>query len=257
MTHPGETERVIEMRWSWFRIAAAVTALSGVVAGFIVNIDRASREKQDLELVLVNYFSLFTIVSSLLSVVALVAAASWAQRHAGTSREPFGIALGIAAVAGPVLLLGIVYNLLLRDAPSGVALGDSAGIALLDSWAVEVLHVALPIYFVLDLLFASRRRGLPWWSLAVFVGYPLGWTVYTMVRGVRVSNPDGSTSWWYPYPFLDPNGAGGYPSALLYIGAMLIGFVAIGAVIIAIGRYRERRAAVRGAAASAAGALHA
>jgi Fe-S cluster assembly scaffold protein SufB len=132
------------MRWSWFRIAAAVIALSGIVAGFIVNIDRASREKQDLELVLANYFSLFTIISSLLSVIALVAAATWAQRHPGTSREPLGIALALAAVAGPVLLLGIVYNLLLRGAPTGIALGDTAGIRLLDSYAVEVLHVALP-----------------------------------------------------------------------------------------------------------------
>ena len=244
------------MRWSWFRIAAAVIALSGIVAGFIVNIDRASRESQDLELVLVNYFSMFTIVSALLSVIALVAAATWAQRHPGTTREPLGIALGLAAVAGPLLLLGIVYNVLLRDAPSGIALGDTAGIRLLDSYAVEVLHVALPIYFVLDLLLAPRRRGLPWWSLAVIVSYPLGWTAYTMVRGLRVSNPDGSTSWWYPYPFLDPHNAG-YGSAFTYIGVMLVGFLAIGAIIIAIGRYREKRAAVRGGAAPAAGALHA
>ncbi|MGZ8803919.1 MAG: Pr6Pr family membrane protein [Microbacterium sp.] len=245
------------MCWSWFRIAAAITALSGVVAGFIVNVDRASREAQDLELVLVNYFSMFTIVSSLLSVGALVAAASWTQRHPGTSREPLGIAMGLAAVAGPVLLLGIVYNVLLRDAPSGIALGDSAGIALLDSYAVEVLHVVLPIYFLLDLLLAPRRRGLPWRSLAVFIVYPLGWVAYTMVRGVRVANPDGSTSWWYPYPFLDPNNAGGYPSAFAYIGAMTVGFIAIGAIIIAVGRYREKRAAVRGGAAPASGALHA
>ena len=53
------------MHWTWFRITVAVIALSGVVAGFIVNIDRASREQQDLELVLANYFSLFTIVSSI------------------------------------------------------------------------------------------------------------------------------------------------------------------------------------------------
>jgi len=245
------------MRWAWFRIAAAVTALSGVVAGFIVNFDRATREAQDLELVLVNYFSLFTIVSSLLSAVALIVAASWSMRHPGTSREPLAIAIAVAAVAAPVLLLGLVYNILLRNAPSGIALDDTAGIALLDSYAVEVLHVVLPIYFVLDLLLAPRRRGLSWRWLAAFVVYPLGWTLYTMVRGLRVVNPDGSTEWWYPYPFLDPHNAGGYPSAFMYIGAMLVGFVAIGAIIIAIGRYREKRAAVRGAAASAAGALHA
>ncbi|MET0828998.1 MAG: Pr6Pr family membrane protein [Microbacterium sp.] len=233
----------------------AVIALSGVVAGFIVNIDRASREQHDLELVLVNYFSLFTIVSSILSVIVLLGAAAWSLRNPGSTREPMAIALGFAGVAGPVFLLGIVYNVLLRDAPSGVALADSAGIALLDSYAVETLHVVLPIYFLFDLLLAPRRRGLPWWSLAVLVAYPIGWTVYTMVRGVRVSNPDGSTTWWYPYPFLDPHN-GGYDSAFAYIGAMTAAFIAIGAIIIAIGHYREKRALVRGGSAPT-GAVHA
>ena len=74
-----------------FAVVLAARVLSGIVAGFIVNIDRASRESQDLELVLVNYFSMFTIVSALLSVIALVAAATWAQRHPGTTRRPGAI----------------------------------------------------------------------------------------------------------------------------------------------------------------------
>ncbi|WP_109208771.1 MULTISPECIES: Pr6Pr family membrane protein [Microbacterium] len=227
-----------------------MTGFSGVVAGFIVNVDRAARQGQGLGDVLANYFSLFTIVSTMLAIVALSVAASWAMRNPGTSREPLGIALAIAAVTGPILLLGLVYNLLLRGLPSAVALGDTAGIAMLDKYAAEVLHVVLPIYFVLDLLLASRRRALPWWSLAVLVGYPLVWTTYTMVRGERVGNPDGTTPWWYPYPFLDPHGAGGYPSAFLYIGAILVGFLAIGSMIIMIGRYRERRALRHGAPAA-------
>jgi len=88
----------------------------------------------------------------------------------------------------------------------------------------------------------------------VFLAYPVMWIVYTMVRGLRVANPDGSTAWWYPYPFLDPHN-GGYGSAFAYIAVMIVAFVAIGAIIIAIGRYREKRAAVRGGAPSAQGAL--
>jgi hypothetical protein len=238
------------MHWSWFRIVAAITGFSGVVAGFIVNVDRAARQGHGLDEVLANYFSLFTIVSTLLAMVTLLVAASWGMRHAGTEREPLGIALALAAVTGPVLLLGLVYNALLRGLPAPVALGDSVGIAMLDSYAAEVLHVVLPIYFLLDLLLAPHRRGLPWWSLAVLVGYPLAWTTYTMVRGERVGNPDGTTAWWYPYPFLDPHGAGGYPSALIYIGAILAGFLAIGTAIIVIGRYRERRSMRHGAPAA-------
>ncbi|WP_194397059.1 Pr6Pr family membrane protein [Microbacterium atlanticum] len=238
------------MRWAWFRIGAAVTGCSGIVAGFIVNVDRAARQGHSPVVVLTNYFSLFTIVSTTLAAVTLIVAASWAMRHPGSRREPLGIALAVAAVTGPVLLLGLVYNMLLRDLPSAVALGDSVGIAMLDTYAADVLHVVLPIYFVLDLLLAPRRRALPWWTLIALMGYPLVWTVYTMIRGERVANPDGTTPWWYPYPFLDPHGAGGYPSAFAYIGAILVAFLAIGTMIILIGRYRDRRAARHGAPAA-------
>lgn len=231
------------MHWSWLRLAAGAAALSGVLAGYIVNVDRATRLGQGLGLVLANYFSLFTIVSSILTVGALAAAVVWSMAHPGTSREPFGVALALGVVTGPVVLLGVVFNVLLRAAPSGAALSDSPGIAMLDSYATEMLHVVLPLYLLVDLLFATRRRGLPWWTLAVFAGYPLMWVFYTMVRGELIVDPSGATAYWYPYPFLDPHGAGGSGSVLLYICVLLAGLVAIGAGIIAIGRHRERRAA--------------
>lgn len=233
------------MHWSWMRLAAAGMGVSAVAAGYIVNVDRATRQGQSLSLVLANYFSMFTIVSTLLSAGALVAAATWARMHPERMREPLGVALALAATTGPVLLLGVVYNVLLRGVPSEVAAADSAGIAMLDTYAIEVLHVIVPLYLLVDLLFASRRRRLPWWSLLVLVAYPLTWLLYTMVRGELVSDPSGAAGWWYPYPFLDPHGAGGWGSVLIYIVGIFAAFVAIGAGIIAIGRYRDRRATRR------------
>jgi hypothetical protein len=230
------------MRWVWFRGAAAIVAGSGIIAGLLVNIARATREGQDLGLVLANYFSMFTIVSSILSVVVLATAARWMRRNPGASPEPVGIALAIAAVTGPVVMLGVVFNVLLRGDPPAVAATDPRWVSFLDSWATETLHVVLPLYFVVDLLFASRRRGLAWRSLAVIIGYPLVWTAYTMIRGELVPNPDGSTPWWYPYGFLDPHIAG-YDSAFAYIGGILFAFVLLGVAIIGIGRSRERHAA--------------
>ncbi|HET8895825.1 MAG TPA: Pr6Pr family membrane protein [Protaetiibacter sp.] len=234
------------MRWVWFRVAVAIVASSGVVAGLLVNIDRATREGQVRGDVLANYFSLFTIVSSILSVVVLTIAARWMLRHPGPSPEPVGIAMAIAAVTGPVILLGIVFNVLLRGDPPSIAATDPGWVSFMDSWATETLHVVLPIYFVLDLLFADRRRGLPWTSLAVILSYPLVWTIYTMSRGERVAHPDGSTPWWYPYGFLDPHVAG-YGSAFKYIGGILFALALLGTAIIGIGRVRERRAARRDA----------
>lgn len=245
------------MPWSWMRLAAGAVGLSGIAAGYVVNVDRATRQGGDIAVVLANYFSLFTIVSTIVGIVALAAAAAWSRLHSGSSREPLGIALALAVVTGPILLLGVVYNVLLRGAPSALALGDSAGIALLDSYAVEVLHVVLPLYFVADLLFATRRRGLPWWSIGVIAGYPILWLLHTMVRGEFVADPFGSTAWWYPYPFLDPHGPGGWGSALGYIAAIFAGFVGLGAGIIAIGRHRARRAARQGAPKPKAGVLQA
>lgn len=228
------------MNWSWLRLAAALAGLTGIAAGYIVNVDRAMRSGQDLGLMLANYFSLFTIVSTSLAILALTAAASWSRLHSGTSREPLTIALAMAVVTGPVLLLGIVYNVLLRGLPSEMALADSAGTRLMDVYAVEVLHVVLPLYLVVDLLFATRRRGLPWWSLAVIAGYPLLWIVYTMVRGELTPDPSGAAAWWYPYPFLDPHGEGGWASAFSYIAVMFAALVAIGSLIVAVGRFRDR-----------------
>ena len=89
----------------------------------------------------------------------------------------------------------------------------------------------------------------------MLVSYPIGWVLYTMVRGERVPDPSGTTPWWYPYPFLDPHIANGYGSPLTYIAAMTAGFLAIGAFIIAVGRYREKRSTTRGGSATAPGAL--
>ena len=163
------------MRWSWFRIAAAVIALSGIVAGFIVNIDRASREAQDLELVLVNYFSMFTIVSALLSVIALVAAASWAHAAPGNDARAAGNRAGARRCGRARCCCSASSTTsCCATPPAASPWVTPRGSALLDSYAVEVLHVALPIYFILDLLLAPRRRGLPWWSLAVIVELPPG-----------------------------------------------------------------------------------
>lgn len=233
------------MHWTWMRSAAAGLGISAVTAGYVVNVDRATRQGQNLALVLANYFSMFTIVSTLLAAGALLAAATWARMHPHATREPLTVALALAIVTGPMLLLGVVYNVLLRGIPSEVAAADSAGIAILDNYAIEVLHVVLPLYLLADLLFARRRRGLPWWSLPVLAAYPVAWLLATMIRGELVTDPSGAADWWYPYPFLDPHGAGGWASVAAYIAVMFATLVAIGAGVVGVGRYRERRAARR------------
>jgi hypothetical protein len=105
-------------------------------------------------------------------------------------------------------------------------------VAFLDHWAIETLHVVLPVFIIIDAVFGPRRRELRWSALSVVVGLPLLWAGYTMARGPLVPSPDGSAPYWYPYPFLDPNGPSGYATALAYIGAIAGAFILTGSALI-------------------------
>lgn len=224
------------MNWSTLRISTAAVAASGVIAGFIVNVTRAERMRQDLGLVLADYFSLFTIVTSGATIVVLLIAA---RRGAAAPREfvesvPLAIALATTSTA--VIILGVVYNLLLRGIPSEVAAADAPAVAFLDHWAIETLHVVVPAFIVVDAVFGPRRRRLTWKALYAVVGIPLVWAVYTMTRGPLVAAPDGSTPYWYPYPFLDPNGPTGYATPLAAVAAIAVAFVVVGSGLIMLTR---------------------
>jgi hypothetical protein len=220
------------MNWSTWRTGAAAVAASGVIAGFIVNIARAQRMQQDLGLVLANYFSLFTIVSSTATIVVLLIAARRGASAPPDAVESAPLAIALATTSAAVIILGIVYNALLRGIPSDVAAADPPAVAFLDHWATETLHVVLPIFLIIDAVFGPRRRELRWNALYAVVGIPLIWAVYTMARGPLVPAPDGSTPYWYPYPFLDPNGPSGYATPLTYIGAIAAAFVLAGSALI-------------------------
>jgi len=230
------------MRWSFVRIGAVIVSLTGVAAGFVVNLHRAVRTGQDVGLVLANYVSLFTIVSSTLCAAALIAAIVWGRRNPTEPREPVVIAFGIAMTTGPMLLLAVVFNALLRGHPSATALADPAGIHALDVWATEALHVVLPLLLLADLLFAPRRRGLRWRALGPLVLYPIAWLGYTLVRGAITLDPENASVGWYPYGFLDPRGPAGWTGVLTHIAVMLVTLVVLDLAVIAIGRYRERHA---------------
>jgi hypothetical protein len=238
-------------------IAASVAA-SGVVAGFIVNIARGVRMDQSLALIVADYFSYFTIVASLATIVVLLIAA----RRGGPLATPDGIespalAIALATTSAATIILGVVYNALLRGLPSDLPSPDPTIIAVLDRWEIETLHVVLPLYVIVDVLFAPRRRALPWGALGAIVGFPLLWALYTMVRGPLVPAPDGSTPYWYPYPFLDPHGPAGFATPTIYIGAIAAGFLMVGIGLVLLSRVRARRARARVTAVADTASPHA
>ncbi|WP_136640714.1 Pr6Pr family membrane protein [Subtercola vilae] len=171
-----------------------------------------------------EYFSYFTIETSLFNIVVLVVGGVMALRLARDTTLYTTVRMATLTYA---IVTAAVYNLLLRGAPSPGFQGLS--------WPNEIVHVWVPIIIVLDWLLSPGRPALRWRTLWVVVTYPIAWAVYTFVRAAA----SGGTI--YPYPFLNPAN-GGWGSVIGYIVGLTAFLVGLGALAVGYGRGRSRAA---------------
>ena len=203
--------------WNALRVAMAVLIVAAVVVQFARSVDVADSYGRDVTTTVVNFFSFFTILSNLSAAAVLAwAAIWWFTRGRSTGTPGTGaIAVALACVTTYMVVTGLVYNTLLRtvELPQG-----SEPVW----WSNEVLHLVGPLFLLLDLLVGPPRRRIGWATIATVVGFPIVWAAYTLIRGPLTTNPMTRQSWWYPYPFLDPHGSGGYPSVAAYVIAIAV-----------------------------------
>lgn len=164
-----------------------------------------------------EYFSYFTIETSLMNIVVFVVGGVLAFRLPRDTG--LYTTVRMATLTYAIVTAG-VYNLLLRNVPHDGFQGLG--------WPNEVIHVWIPLLIVLDWLISPGRPALAWRRLPVVMIYPVAWLAYSLVRGA-VS--DGI----YPYPFLDPATAG-WGSVIAYIVGLSIGLVGLGALAILYSR---------------------
>jgi hypothetical protein len=165
--------------------------LAGGIAIFVTLAFQIQDEVAHNALIPGHYFAYFTIQSSMINVVVLLAGGAYALSHARDT---------------------VVLSTLLRNLPPTGYVGIQ--------WPNEVLHVWIPIFLFLDWIFGPGRARLPFRSLWVVVSYPLAWAAFTLVRGPFYG--------WYPYPFIDP--ANGIQSLVAYIAGLAVFFVILGSL---------------------------
>ncbi len=166
-----------------------------------------------------RFFIFFTILTNLL--VAVVTTTLLFAGHSVRGHF-FSKATTLTALALYIFIVGLVYNILLRNIwhPQG-----------LQKIADELLHVVVPVVFIIYWLLFAVKSPLRWVNALQWLIYPGIYLVYAMIRG--------SMEGFYPYPFLDANKLTPGNIIINCVGLLLV-FVVAGLFFIAIGKKMSR-----------------
>ena len=223
--------------WPYLRIAAALLGAAALIRQLAQTIGNAQASTTEwgghLPTVIANFFSYFTVLSNISAVVTFTIGAIWMLRtRRENTIEPRWLGTLFACVSTYMIVTGIVYNILLRNIPlDGVS----------EVWTNESLHVIVPLAMLLDVLFAPRRRALPWSTILVASIFPIVWAGYTLIRANFITAPRTGDAWWYPYPFLDPHLVpGGYLGVSAYILGIAVAIIGVAAGVVWVSRARGR-----------------
>jgi hypothetical protein len=201
---PPTVLRVVRLATIVVVLAAIVTAAADVIARGTFDATR--------------FFAFFTIQSNLIGVATF----AWLVVAGDGARPP-----GLDRLRGAATLYLTITFFVVIFLLSGV------DVQLELVWVDVVLHKVFPIVIVLDWLLDPPRIRLTARDVGLWLVYPIVWAVLTVSRGAL----DG----WYPYPFLDPAKSGGYGAVAITVAAITVGFIAVGAVVMAVGNARARR----------------
>ncbi len=198
----GEGTDVVREPWyQYLRIALGPLTLSAIVAQLWIGVTRNDAS-------VLNFLSFFTIESNLLTVVVLLAGATFALR--GQEPTP-GWELFRGAVAAYMTTTFIVFAALLS--------GLDDNLDLTEPWVNFVLHQFMPIVMVLDWVISPPRHRLTIRQALVWMIFPLAYCVYSLIRGPIAD--------WYPYPFFNPDSVGGYGGIVAYSLGIAVLFMGI------------------------------
>ncbi|MEP7075061.1 MAG: Pr6Pr family membrane protein [Acidobacteriota bacterium] len=169
---------------------------------------------------IVRFFSYFTTLTNIIVATAWTAVAFFPGTRIGGF---FCKASMLTAVAVYISIVGLIYSLFLRGVwnPAGW-----------QKFADHSLHDASPIFFVVFWLVFVEKGELRWNDPLKWLGYPLVYVLYSLVRGAFVN--------WYPYWFADASTLG-YPAAFRNALLVLVAFLIIGLIFTAIGKLARKK----------------
>jgi hypothetical protein len=161
---------------------------------------------------IIRYFTFYTILTNLL--VAFCFTAQVINKRNSFFTRPATLAATVVYIG----VVGLVYNVILRYAwqPAGVQ-------RVVD----ELLHLIIPLYYMLYWLLFVPKIKIRWINLLSWLIYPLIYLIVIMLRGTY--------SGYYPYPFVNVTTLG-YKQVAINCGFVLLAFLIFSFIVIITSR---------------------
>jgi hypothetical protein len=172
-----------------------------------------------------EYFSYFTIQTSLIAVVTLWVSGWFAWTGRKETRVLNVVRLSTVTFT---VVVTLVYNLLLR----GLADDPKDGGYVWPVLPNEILHVWAAIFMLIDWMLSSRRINLRIRTIFWVLVFPLAWLIYSVILGLIVN--------WWPYWFINPNEPAGITGMLTYIVAIMLFLLTVAIALLGLQRITVR-----------------
>lgn len=196
-------------------IGATVAWLAVGLQFYLIILNRVTSVPEAI----IRFFSFYTILTNILVALCFTVLLLKPNSRSG---KFFSRPNVVTAVTLYITVVGITYNLILRS------LWNPQG---LQQVVDELLHVVIPVFFILSWCTFALKAGLQWKNIFPWLIYPFVYLVFILFRG--------AFSGFYPYPFINVNALGYYKVFLNSIG-LFVAFLLVSLLLVAIAKRMSR-----------------
>ena len=200
-------------------IGAIIATLAVLLQLYVIIENRVMSIAQTL----IKFFSYFTIISNIMVAICFT---TLSVKPISKWGHFFSKAQTVTAINVYILVVGLVYNMVLRW------LWSPKGLQLM---ADNLLHVVVPIWFLIYWIAWIPKVNLQWKNVFYFLIYPAVYCVYILVRGA-ISNQ-------YPYFFIDAAKLG-YPQVALNCTVLLVVFLVLSLLHIGLAKLMHKKVSI-------------
>jgi hypothetical protein len=204
------------------RFLSTVGAVTGWLAVLLQLYLIIENRTASLPETIVRFFSFFTILTNILAAICFTTVA---MKTSESTNGFFSRPTTLSAVTIYIIVVGIVYNIVLRFlwTPQG-----------LQRFVDELLHSFIPVLFLLFWILFVPKQQLQWKHIFIWLVYPLIYLLFILLRG--------ASSGFYPYPFINVSEIG-YAKAIINSVVLCGCFLGLSALLIGVAKRIKRHSA--------------